>query len=609
MNTTDFSINQLKSTIFHSLDNGLLSTAEFTAERLLALGPTNPSFVHLYALTLYRRGDFKTAYNMSANHLHAGCAYVFSQCCVELDLAQEGISAMTHTAHLWDRKDVVYDFATRVPDAAACFVLLGKLHQMERDIKNSCLSYLSAIKLNPFLFEAFEEVCKMGASVKIDSLYKVIDPVDDRIKSRRSLFNKQTVSKTPIAMTPDQGGKLKQPDAPQRKSQRTAMAEVFKQPALNSRNSKVTSRLLVQPLNTLTSDKKDSLKRGKPGHEPKSSDSSTTPPPQKFKSDAYLMELYSKFAKAFKAMARYDSFKAIRILGQLPENEQNSPWVLGKLGRLHFEIVNYDEAEVFFQKLRKLRRTRVQDMEYYSTLLWHLHKEPQLSFLAHELHDIAPQSPQAWVSIGNMFSLTKEPEEAIKCFQRAITFDPNFAYAHTLQGHEYVACDAFENALQSFRMALVIDPRHYNALYGIGMIYLKLGKVAMAEFHFRKAVDINPVNVILICCVGMALEKQGKRDLALKQYTFATKLQPLSALALFKKAQSLFQLHHYELALRDFEKLQELAPDEASVHFLMGQLYKVLNENKKAMSHFTTALSLDPKGSQLVRDAMESLHQ
>ena len=46
---------------------------------------------------------------------------------------------------------------------------------------------------------------------------------------------------------------------------------------------------------------------------------------------------------------------------------------LSKLGRLHYEIVNYPQSELYF--LRKLDRTRLQDMEYYLTLLWHLNKK------------------------------------------------------------------------------------------------------------------------------------------------------------------------------------------------------------------------------------------
>lgn len=323
--------------------------------------------------------------------------------------------------------------------------------------------------------------------------------------------------------------------------------------------------------------------------------------------DNYLLGLYMVFSKGFKSMCKYDCYKAIRILESLPQKEKESPWVLSKLGRLHYEIVNYKQSEYFFVKLRKLDRTRLEDMEYYSTLLWHLHKKVELTYLANELHDLDPHSPITWCTIGNLFSLTREPDEAIKCFNKSIKFDESFIYAYTLKGHEYFGNDNYEMALENFRISLLIDSRHYNALYGIGMVYINLGDYQKADYHFRKAVSINPINVILICCVGMVLEKVGKNNLALRQYELANKLQPLNPLPIFKKAQLLFSMQQFQQALHYFKVLKDLAPDEASVHFLLGQLYNIQNDKFQAIKEFTIALNLDPKGNYLIREAMESL--
>lgn len=324
-------------------------------------------------------------------------------------------------------------------------------------------------------------------------------------------------------------------------------------------------------------------------------------------SERYLLSLYVIFAKGFKSLCKYDCYKAIRILELLPDNEKETPWVLSKLGRLHYEIVNYKTSEYFFIKLRQLDRTRLEDMEYYLTLLWHLHKKVELTYLANELYDLDNESAITWCVIGNLFSVTREPDEAIKCFNKSIKLNDSFTYAYTLKGHEYFSNDNYELALENFRISLLHDPRHYNALYGIGMVYINLGDYQKADYHFRKAISINPINIILICCIGMVLEKVGKKPLALKQYELANKLQPLNVLPIFKKAQLLFSMQQFTQALKYFEILKDLAPDEASVHFLLGQLYKLHNEKYKAIREFTIALNLDPKGNYLIREAMESL--
>jgi tetratricopeptide (TPR) repeat protein len=100
----------------------------------------------------------------------------------------------------------------------------------------------------------------------------------------------------------------------------------------------------------------------------------------------------------------------------------------------------------------------------YSTLLWHLQRTVQLSFLAQELLSIDPRSSQAWIAIGNTFSMQKERSQALTCFRRAQQLDPTCAYAFTLAGHEFIDED-LDKAILSFQMALRADARHYNAWY------------------------------------------------------------------------------------------------------------------------------------------------
>jgi anaphase-promoting complex subunit 3 len=102
-------------------------------------------------------------------------------------------------------------------------------------------------------------------------------------------------------------------------------------------------------------------------------------------------------------------------------------------------------------------------MEIYSSLLWHVRKDVDLSFLAHELLDLDKMSPEPWCAMGNCFSLQQEPESAIKCFQRAIDLDSTYYYAHTLCGYEYTVLEDHEKAQTCFRNALRIEPRDYKA--------------------------------------------------------------------------------------------------------------------------------------------------
>lgn len=310
-----------------------------------------------------------------------------------------------------------------------------------------------------------------------------------------------------------------------------------------------------------------------------------------------ILDLLRRFGYGYQQLSQFHCQDALQSYSTLPRAHQDTPFVLAQMGRAQYEQAKYPEAERFFRRLRIMSPTRMQDMEVYSTILWHLKRETDLSFLAHELIDSAWLSPEAWCALGNAWSLAKDHEQALRCFKRATQLDPKFAYAYTLQGHEHMSNEEYDKALTAFRLSISADRRHYNAYYGIGMVYEKLGNYDKAQAHFQAASQIHPTNAVLICCIGTVLEKQKHVMQALQFFSKATELAPKAAQARFRKARALLAVGHLPLAQKELLVLKDLAPDDARVHFLLGKLYKAQNDKSQAVRHFTQALSLDPKVS------------
>jgi anaphase-promoting complex subunit 3 len=320
----------------------------------------------------------------------------------------------------------------------------------------------------------------------------------------------------------------------------------------------------------------------------------------------FLIDQYSKLGQGYLALNRYECPVALGIFDLLAPQFRETPWVLAQIGRSHFEKSAYLEAEQIFAKIRKIAPSRPEDMEIYSTVLWHLKKDVDLAYLSHELIEMDRLSPQAWCALGNAFSLQGEHDQAVKCFKRATQLDPKFAYAFTLAGHEHVANEEFEKALFAFRSAISADNRHYNGWYGLGRVFEKLGKYEIARDHYVNAAKINSTNPVLKVCIGLVLEKtcvglfpekQRRRELALEMYHEACEQDPRSAKARFAKARVLLVLHRPKEAFYELDALKNMMPDDADVHFLLGRVYKALNDTSSALKHFTIAMNLDPKVS------------
>ncbi|PGH23630.1 hypothetical protein AJ80_02236 [Polytolypa hystricis UAMH7299] len=790
--------SQLRQLIYYHLDNNLIRNALFLAGRLHAFEPRSPEASYLLALCHLHSGQVKAAweYSRSSRGTHIGCAYVFAQACLELGKYIEGITALEKIRSLWISRNTWNKHSeTRrqhLPDAAAIFCLQGKLWHAHKDLHKAVDAYVEALKLNPFLWDAFLGLCETGANIRVPNIYKLspemlamisaapsseysptfekpptsaplqvqpnanhnVDPfvsLHSRVDNSSgygssalweklngssvsvSSINAQSTEgmETPVAQSEADefrmgGGSGADPSwdpplAPARKTRtiqprgldygadpppkmraaamksrtrtradaedstaaqavreasapaigigerkRTVSGQVAHTSGLQPPEPGAPQRRSVRLFNqirpttskfstaagALGSKEGREIKKvkapgvksrtvsgstmgrvvsgnrkpagegtegeGKEGRVTSGStvNGATSGPTQKatltdktkdIESLSWILDLFSKLAGGYSALSSYKCQEAIQMFNSLPQSQRETPWVLSQMGRAYYEQAMYSDSEKYFVKVKAIAPSRLDDMEVYSTVLWHLKNEVELAYLAHELMEVDRLSPQAWCAIGNSFSLQNDHDQAIKCFKRATQLDPKFAYAFTLQGHEYVSNEEFDKALDAYRHGISADSRHYNAWYGLARVYEKMGKYKFAEQHYRTASTINPMNAVLACCLGLILERVGNQRAALQQYGRACSLAPESVVARFRKARTLMKLHELQLAHTELKILKDMAPDEANVHYLLGKLYKLLHDKANAIKHFTTALNLDPKAAQYIKDAMESL--
>jgi anaphase-promoting complex subunit 3 len=215
-----------------------------------------------------------------------------------------------------------------------------------------------------------------------------------------------------------------------------------------------------------------------------------------------LLALLSKLGSAYYHLCQFEPKACIEILGALAPEQQATTWVLSKMGRAQYEMMSYKEAKSTFQLLRRLSSSWLEDLEVYSTVLWHLKDDVELSFLGHELISDHYHSPQTWCAMGNSFSVQRCHQEAIKCFRRAGQLQPQLAYSYSLLGHEHFEAEEYAEATTSFRKALQVDPRHYSAWVGLGRAQERLGQGEKALKYYRSGEKVNPKNAALLTYIA-----------------------------------------------------------------------------------------------------------
>lgn len=309
-----------------------------------------------------------------------------------------------------------------------------------------------------------------------------------------------------------------------------------------------------------------------------------------------LMSLLRDLGMAYQHLSQYNCNQAIEILSALPAHHYNTGWVLSMLAKSHFEMNDYKKSAYYFSEVRQLEPQRIDLMEMYSTVLWHLSAEVQLSTLAHELVAEDRHSPASWCATGNLFSAQTEHETAIKFFQRAIQVDPSFHYAYTLLGHEYVLTEELDKAITAYRNAIRLDPRHYNAWFGLGSVFSKQEQYSLAELHFKRAHQINPHHSTIMCHIGLVQHQLKKTDQALRTLNAAITNAADNTRCKFHRASINLSIGRHNEALKEFEELMNIAPKESLVYYSIGKVHKKLGNTHLALMYFSWATDLDPKG-------------
>jgi len=450
----------LREQVEFSLAQSLPANALFLAEQLRALAPDSPETLRLLALCHQRAGCpakalslLRSAREQARGALPNGCAYLGALCCCEVGLWLEGIGFLLGTA---TAASTEITEATPVPGGAPGLYLLGVLCRNSERRAEAEICFRRCLCTNPFMWCALDALCSMGRMT--EELRASVYPVAPTAEPEQLASATATPSGAPVAIAvrapppaplrTSRRMPAPEPSPPLAQSQRRPSAQATKatqqqqqqkQP-ISSKTSTVTTRtassLRMQPKQKqpakaspfaapsarLASSTSTVGKRASP----RQPSPSTSPPPPPHKqqqtvsghSRSVALALLGDLARVHMAVAMYESRDALALLGALPLAQKTTGWALCQRGRAFFELADYREAYEAYTQARAVEPHRTEGMEHFSTTLWHLRLEAELTHLAHSLVSVDRRCPQTWCAMGNAFSLRGEHAAATKLFTR-----------------------------------------------------------------------------------------------------------------------------------------------------------------------------------------------
>ena len=166
---------------------------------------------------------------------------------------------------------------------------------------------------------------------------------------------------------------------------------------------------------------------------------------------------------------------------------------------------------------------------------------------------IKPNHVKALGNLGNVLQEFGRPDEAVASFQRAIDVDPERPEPYNILGNIMTKLDNQQQAVLCYQHALSINPEYVEAQSNLGGAYSALGELDKAIASYQRALAIDPNSGGVYYNLGNALRNQRKWDEAIAVYRRALEISPSHPDAHWNYARVLLLKGQFEQGWREHE--------------------------------------------------------
>lgn len=613
--------------IFDSFQNYNMKNAVFLAERLRYVQESDQNICLLAECYLADNCPFK-AYSVLKSVKGQRAKFLFALAATRINKLQEAEQALlsdlppgkTHT------QKINYEL---VINGAHGLYLLGQISERLGKKHQALECYENAFQRNQTLFAAFERINHL-ANTK-DTTQKAVHVLRSRAQNPQPVKVTHSIIRNFVSLDSKdkENSVLAEPYGKRQSASDPTLALSFQQKPPSKQGTKVANVFPQDPQNF--SQVSSSLKKASPRSKKRSTEFSSKligitdsnsannsvafsqqpshaqPPhgpqlPENFQLQDHLVMI----GVPYSYLLNQRISEALEELLTLKKPLDSDPWVLANIGRCFTEVSNHLEAEKYFKACFEKEPHRTENADYYSSCLWQLKRQVELSKFAFSMVDNHFMAPETWVAHANCYSLIQDHDSAITFLLRATQLDPLNSYANCLIGHEYVSKENFEKAREYYQKAIKLDFKNVRALFGLGSLELNAGKHQEAIENFMNAIKINSQCSTFYTQLGIAYKHKRQFEDALIYFNKAEQINPNEKINRFNKADVLFKLGKYKEAIAECSSVLNEAK-ESAVYCLLGQIYQKVGETDKAHAHFELAIKMDKKEASKIKQFIAAL--
>ena len=165
------------------------------------------------------------------------------------------------------------------------------------------------------------------------------------------------------------------------------------------------------------------------------------------------------------------------------------------------------------------------------------------------------------INKGNELEAEGHFDDALKCYEAAISLTPDWARVHLNRGNALLGKGDFKAALSAYSIALAKDPNYAGAHFNLGNAFLQSGVPESACVSYERALRLNPGFVDAYVALGVAQEELGNLDAAIESYQHALELRSDYAEVHCNLGHALKAANRVEDAIASYRRTLEVQPD------------------------------------------------
>lgn len=193
----------------------------------------------------------------------------------------------------------------------------------------------------------------------------------------------------------------------------------------------------------------------------------------------------------------------------------------------------------------------------------------------------APEDAEIWTNIGNALTQAGRYDEAALSFEHALKLNPRSPDAAIGRGLALFKLTRYEEALACFDLVNEIRPDDANVAHMRSTCMVNMRRFDAALPEVRKALAFKPDNADAINNLGVIHQSRDRHEEALPCFDQALALRPDFIEALNNKAFSLSELQQFDKAFAIYARVAALEPDNATMRWNTAMLHLLQGDFEK----------------------------